>query len=182
MSYPRTGRGSFVADWSKQGDGEDSSQRGLAALLRLVTAHRCSRASCVLAAVTGVSHLWCWAGASGAVGEPGCCSGKRCWAPAVPRHGCQWGPTPRQGTPEVFWPAWWAPGPCGSCCQLRFGPSQQIQLPGGLSSPPDIWINPRLLRAGRLWVMEGGGMLGRGGRGVGGCSARYHIYSILSPR
>lgn len=98
-------------------------------------------------------------------GSQGAAVGSGCWAPAVPWHSCQRGPAPRQGTPEVFWPACWAPRPCGSCCQLRFGPSQRIWLPGGLSLPPDIWINPRLLRAGRLWVVEGGGMPGRGGKG-----------------
>lgn len=114
MSYPWTGRDSFVADWSKQGDGEDSSQQGLAALLGLVPARprfsrppprRGSPCPCRLAGVTGLWHLWCRAGAWGAVGEPGCCGGavgSGCLALALLRHGCRRGPTPGQGTPQVL--------------------------------------------------------------------------------
>lgn len=70
----------------------------------------------------------------------------------------------------------------GARCQPRFGPSRRIQLPRGVSSPPDIWITPRLLRAGRLGVAEGGGMLGnrgeRGGRAL--CSLSHLLHLIAT--
>lgn len=83
MSYPWTGRDSFVAGWSKQGEGEDSSQQGLAAFLGLVTAWLFlflatpapglpvsllpHRSHC---AVTPLVPGW----ALGALRESGCCS------------------------------------------------------------------------------------------------------------
>lgn len=61
------------------------------------------------------------------------------------------------------------------------GWSQPVNLAaeGGLSSPPDIWIPAFLLRR----MVEEGGMLREAGeRGEDRRSARYHIYSILSPQ
>lgn len=64
-------RDSFVADWSKQGDEEDTSQQGLAALLGLVLARPCfswpplrrgSPCPCHPAGVTGLGHRGQWEG------------------------------------------------------------------------------------------------------------------------
>lgn len=79
MSYPWTDRDSFVADWSKQGEGEDSSQQGLAALLGLAAAwlyfpgHPCTRAAspvplCCRSSGAGLGP-WVLSGSQGAAAE-----------------------------------------------------------------------------------------------------------------
>lgn len=157
MSYPWTDRDSFVADWSKQGEGENSSQQGLAALLGLVTAwlyfpgHPCTRVPCVPAAslVSLCCHLWCQAGALGALRESGCCGravGSRCWALAagrVPHNDRAPASSPRQLDGHLQ-PASTQALPVSH----GFVSASESGCRGDFSSPPDIWIPPSLLRAG----------------------------------
>lgn len=142
MSYPWTDRHSFVADWSKQGEGEDSSQQGLAALLGLVTNSTAVLflatpaaglpvsllPHCCHCAVTPLLPGWA-TGCSEGAGVLQQSTGQRMLG-----SGCQRDPTPQQGTCKFSQTARWPPAAClhpGTRCQPRVGPSQRMWLQRG---------------------------------------------------
>lgn len=159
MSYPWTDRHSFVADWSKQGEGEDSSQQGLAALLGLVTNSTAVLFLATPAAGLPVSLLphCCHCAVTPLLlgWATGCSEGARVLQQSTGQRmlgsGCQRDPIPQTGHLQVF--------PDSSMATCSLPPPRHSLSATGWSQPANVaaeGVSPHPLTFGYHPACSGG--------------------------